>query len=86
MMAALVIVAVIGLGGYFGVKKCRQVRATKKDQNPGSPSHFPVDETSNDEPKAVGKNGDIPVSLFDEFESERVESHFEIGKPYEADV
>lgn len=87
MVIALLIVSIIGLGGYFGVKKCRQIRSTRqKEPIPGSPMDFPVDETNNDDPKPVGKHGDIPVSLIDEFESDRADSHFEIGQPYESSV
>jgi hypothetical protein len=50
MVAALLIVTIIGLGGYFGLKKCRQIRSTnKKDSNPSSPTDQSADETNNDD-------------------------------------
>jgi hypothetical protein len=39
MVAAFLIVSIIGLGGYFGLQKCRQMRENnKKDSRPTSPT------------------------------------------------
>lgn len=86
MVAAFLIVSIIGLGGYFGLQKCRQMRENnKKDSRPTSPTDQSAEETNNDE-RHKGKHGDIPISLYDEFESERVESHSEIGQAYEGAI